>query len=190
MATEGEEDEFGALGHGPLGEGPLGPGPEEEVTTPTPTVEVWDGTTVLQRHKADPPQWRAGAISRKRYQQYKAQWARDAINAERELKRQKRKQDEALARWKIEDDKPLDRIWQGDALFHDFIREFERQQTAQATEKLFAYQADLARRLHAAHTLQHRTATMENRARALQLQRDLDEEGEALELMDLLEHDA
>ncbi len=148
------------------------------------TDAVQPGVTILQRHKVD--RLISGySVSRSRYQKYKEQWAQDAINAQRELKRQKREQDAALGLWKIEDDKPLDRIWQGDALFHNFLRDFEQTQTEQARQKLHAAMADVAQRVHAAHQFSHQAAAFESRARALQLQRDLDEEGEALELMDM-----
>jgi hypothetical protein len=110
------------LGTGPLGEGPLGPRPEDEEDDVTPEPETPTGETILQRHKVD--RLLTGYnFSRERYQRDKKQWAIDALNAKRELKRKKRKEvDAPLGYAKIEYDKYAHTVNAGEAAFHQLLR--------------------------------------------------------------------
>jgi hypothetical protein len=175
------------LGTGPLGEGPLGPRPEDEEDDVTPEPETPTGETILQRHKVD--RLLTGYnFSRERYQRDKKQWAIDALNAKRELKRKKRKEvDAPLGYAKIEYDKYAHTVNAGEAAFHQLLRSLEQQQAQRAALQARLFAQDAMARVSAAQALAGKRILAERQAQMLQFQRDAEEEMEAMELLEMMD---
>jgi hypothetical protein len=136
------------------------------------------GSTILQRHKVDV------SLSRKKWREYRKQWKIDALNAERELKRKKRKEvDEPLGYAKIEYDKYGYEVAKGEAAFHEFMRGLEMAQAQRAFQQAQGAMAEAAARQRAINEFNRRAAMQHRAAVMRQFQRDTEEEEEALELL-------
>jgi hypothetical protein len=137
------------------------------------------GSTILQRRKVD-----LVGVTRKRYQDYRKQWRIDAINAQRELKRKKRKEvDEPLGYAKIEYDKYKFDVARGEAAFHELLLNLEHQQAQRAQIQAQLFAKDAMARISAAQALARKAAMDERVAQMHQFSRDAAEEEEALELL-------
>jgi hypothetical protein len=174
------------LGTGPLGEGPLGPRPEDEEDE-TPVEETPTGETILQRHKVD--RLLTGYnFSRERYRREKKQWAIDALNAKRALKRKKRKEvDEPLGYAKIEHDKYKFQVNEGEAAFHKLLLGLDHQHAQHARLQARLFAQDAMARVSAAQAMARKVQAHQRQAQMLQFQRDTEEEMEAMELLEMMD---
>lgn len=153
----------------------------DEDTTP---AEGWDGTTVLQLHKADPASWHSGYnVSRERYARLKKKFKIEDVEAGRELLRKEREVQKDLGLRKIEYDQYGFEVDRGDAAFHELLRNLEAQQTQRVFGQVRSYISDAAARMEAIRRFQAQAAMTQRIAEMKQFARDTEEEEEALELL-------